>query len=241
MITAETQTNELAEFNKTLGKYISVSSKTTEQALAAKGNDFAWSLSARMKGLAPGKGTIRAERIAAMKRGEGVIVRPSVRKKVVLSAGGRFDIRGKYTFGKRGASTKSVSDGGVRKRLNIRQLMVRRELALRESGSGFLSTVARFQNRGAYSLKNIKPNLALYHIAKANQIVASAGLKIDPTDATLKLTLGSDQSSAGEGFDKAQQASMIVAALRDVRRDMASYLQEKQLQSLRVEIWKGVK
>ena len=41
MITAETQTNELAEFNKTLGKYISVSSKTTEQALAAKGNDFA--------------------------------------------------------------------------------------------------------------------------------------------------------------------------------------------------------
>lgn len=241
MITVETQTQELAEFNKTLGKYISVSSKTTEQALAAKGNDFAWSLSARMKGLAPGKGTIRAERIAAMKRGEGVIVRPSVRKKVLAGAGVNVSDSGKVSFGKRGSATKSVSDGGVRKRLNIRQLMVRRELALRESGSGFLSTVARFQNRGAYSLKNIKPNLALYHIAKANQIVASAGLKIDPTDATLKLTLGSDQSSAGEGFSKPQQTAMIVSALRDVRRDMASYLQQKQFQALRKEIRKATR
>lgn len=241
MINAQTQTNQIDQFNKTLSRYISVSSKTTEQALAAKGNDFAWALSQRMKGLAPGLGSIRTERLAAMKRGEGLIVRKSVRKKVLAGAGVNVSEDGGVTFGKRGRRTKTVKDGGVSKRLNVRQLMVRRELALRESGSGFLAVVARFQNRGAYSLRNIKPNSALYHLAKANQIVASAGLRVDADDAQLKLTLGSPESTAGEGFNKQKQMTHVVGALRDVRKDMETYLLNKQLQKLRSEIRKDAR
>lgn len=122
--------DNLDQLNAALGEYMRHTKLNLDDALIKQGTKIAFAISQRMAMEKPGKGSIRAERLAALKAGEGVRVRESIRT-------GKTPKRGKS-------------------RLNRQALLVKKELGLRERGRGFLSYATRLNASKLRSTKHVK-------------------------------------------------------------------------------------
>lgn len=212
MIAYSVESN-LASFTARLREYVAVSRKTPLEAVQKKSKDFGFALSARLKALAPGKGVVRTERLAALKAGGGLLIRPSV----VASINAKF------------SGQSSVKRGG--KRLNIQALKVRKELGLRESGRGYSGFIARLA-----SVDKLQPGQSRDWLGKFQQKVSQAALQsVDSgSSSTASMDLSwtdNNQARPGEALSTPDAQRALAGALAETEADMAVYIERKHAEA----------
>jgi hypothetical protein len=128
---------ELNKVPENLREYVRLSGKTGDQVIAKKSSDLSFQIYRGLKAVAPKKGAVMAERLAALKSGGGVKVRQSVLEKTAQKYGLLSQVATQSTWmevRKRGRVTAMSREIGG---LNFRALAVQAELKLRESARGF--------------------------------------------------------------------------------------------------------
>jgi hypothetical protein len=208
-VTVTFQTN-LDRFNDALADYLAVTRLSTQEAVAKKSADFAFRLSTKMKSFSPGKGVIRAERLAALKSGEGVKIRPSAWERAYKTQGVSQDIKTrKFGFNRRGKTYGS-------KRI--------------KSGRGFLGYATRLKS--VIQKFAIKDDIDVYRtlLDRYNRFLSSVGFKTDADKAEMTFKWGGNKSS-GEiavALQKPKQQTAIAQALDESRADMLEYILKRQ-------------
>jgi hypothetical protein len=220
--------HNLDRLGGSLRRYIALSGKSPEEALSKQGGKFAYVLSRRLRGLSPAKGEVRRERLEALKSGEGVKVRPRVREAIKEKYHAATDIRSKKLQIVRGRKKAVGSIKRKGRRINLQALMIARELAVRESGRGFLATGSKFPR-----------TLKVHHaaISKFGVQISQAALAGNGDGATLSFDWSRSQSelsgSAASGLSKPRATAVTALALRDTADDIGVYLQRKDEENLR--------
>lgn len=216
--------DNLNSLNTALNRYAELTGKSPEDILLKQGGKLGYALRVRLREAMPAKGSIRAERLEALKRGEGVRVGPHIERSVAAKYQARTNLDTRKTvFGRSKAGKTSVTRGG--KRLNLRALMVQRELSARESGRGFLSISARYPRilqRQQVARSRIGPELS------------KAGINANADTMTFSWTGGNELAeSAATGLSKAKGEKAIAQAIKDVELDILEYVKRKDSENAR--------
>jgi hypothetical protein len=227
-VKVEFQSN-LDAFNRALGDYVHLSRLSTQEAVKKQGAKFAFDLSTRLQAFAPGKGAIRAERLAALRSGQGLRISDAARKRVYSTKGIVQDIKTKkfgFTRGKKVSGTRRL--GG--KRLNIQALLVKAEIGLRESGRGFLSYSSKV--RSLIQKFAIKDDVDYYqqHLDRYSRFLTSVGFRTDADKANMTFGWGGNKSSdkVAKALSKPRQQRAIASSLDAIRADMMAYIVQRQ-------------
>jgi hypothetical protein len=214
--------DSLGQLNKALNLYVRASGMSMDQVLAKKGPQLGYQLHVEFKSLRPGRGSVREQRLAALKAGEGVRVRPAVYAMIAEKYGALPLSAQVMRWRTKGGKVKGTTAKG----LNLQALAVQRELNLRESGRGFLGQAARFIG---WSGGN---DVSSYSQAKAESRygawLAKAGLRKSGAGPELTMEWGgvSEMSyQAVKGISRARGMSAVVRAINAVTSDMVPYLQ----------------
>ena len=211
--------HNLDRFNRALRDYARLGKKTPEETLAKQGGKLAYALNKRLKGLAPKKGSVRAERLAALKAGEGVRVRDTARRSVLGKYQARQNIATRaVVFGKKGV--QSVRRKGGR-RLNLMALMIQRELSIRESARAFLSVSARYPR----VLRKVSFSKTRFGVPLSDAGLSNSGETLTFHWDGAKNALA---ANAATGMNRPRSRAMIAYALRDVTADIRLYINRKQ-------------
>jgi len=231
-VTLTFQTN-LDEFNAALTRYAALSSKGAAEAIAKKGADFGFRLSRKLLTLAPKKGVVREDRLAALASGGGLTIRPKIRQRVYSKLGVSQTVAGRKLRmgGKKLSASKLV--GG--KRLNLQALLVRAELNARESGRGFSALSARYKSLSQQLAADRFGEQRKKIIDRYNRFVSQVGFKRDANTAGLTFEWGGNESSGklAASLQKPRQQAAIADALDEARADMMEYILRKQAQAAR--------
>ena len=223
--------SNLAEFNATLAEYARLSSKGAAEAVARKGADFGWRLSRKLLTLAPKKGQVRAERLAALQAGGGVRVRQAAldyaTKKTTSTA---TNIRTRKASNYREKTKSGRVKTGAR---TFWELAVTRELTLRESGRGFSALSARYKSLSQQLAADRFGEQRKQILDRYNRFLSAVGFKRASNDTSLTFRWGGNKSS-GElavSLQKPRQQRAIADALTEARADMLVYIARKQAQA----------
>lgn len=200
----------LPPMEASLKRYVEETGKNVSDVLNRKGKDLSFRLYRGFKRHAPGKGAIASEAERRFSRGGGIRIRLSVLKRAARA------VRGKRAASARGRRvTRTI--GGVKRRLNWRQLAARQEIALRERGRNFLAVGFLFRDWNAKS--------------KSGKSFARARTgKIGMAERELQ---GKQQHvriiSARGGMGEVDRRHRIsTRAIAEANRDTAKYLDERQ-------------
>jgi len=232
---------EVAQLNNALKRYRELSGKTPEEVLLKQGGNLTGFLRNRLRTLMPAKGQVRAQRLALLaqgvgrragsRRGLGVHVREKVRQAILTKYGVATDIATRKTTliarGKLAGNRTNylqglafAKEGGLGIRRNLQQLMVERELNLREQGRGFLSISSRYPKqigRQQFAKSKYGPFLSALGLNASGDTLT---LQWDPSRSEL-------QASATTGLSKPRASAAIALALRDTTTDVNRYVIEK--------------
>ncbi len=217
-MTVTTQSN-IDQFNATLSRYAAVYDPHgyfVADILLKKGASLGFEWASRLLGNRPAKGAITAERIAAMKAGEGLKIRPGLRERIAAKLGLRGDV-----FGKNGVRSR-ISKG---RRLNFAALVNKAELGLRERGRGYTSFAARQRGLSQFSrLRDVKITSGKWReLGRYNQLLSEAGLDF----SGLTLVYGGPKTDAGKALTTPDAQSRLSGALQAVTADMEVYMLRK--------------
>lgn len=127
----------LPQLNNALSAYIRAAGRGVMFGLVKQSGELGRNLVMESKGLMPAKGAIRAERLEAFKRGEGIRVSATARKYAdskTMSTASNIRTKKAAAFVEKTSRGKLKKDGR-----NWWQIAVERELTLRESGRGFVA------------------------------------------------------------------------------------------------------
>jgi hypothetical protein len=230
-VTLTFQTN-LDEFNAALTRYAALSSKGAAEAVAKKGADFGFRLSRKLLTLAPDKGSVREERLAALAAGGSLKIRDKIRQRVYAKFGVSQTMAGrKLRMGKKLTASKLV--GG--KRLNLQALLVRAELNARESGRGFSAFSARYKSLSQQLAADRFGEQRRKIIDRYSRFLSEVGFKRDRDSSNLTFRWGGNESSGklAASLQKPRQQAAIADALNEARADMMDYIIRKQAQAAR--------
>lgn len=254
MITVE---HNLDALNKILPEYLAVSGYTTAGVLVKKGYDLSRRISDKLRMLKPGRGTVTLDRLAALSGGSGIRVRESIIKSTLAKYGAfvRIADRAKHTGSdfltatglggrdrKRGIkglrlrASKKNPEGVSRitknkKKLNIWQLIVQRELSARESGAGYTAWAAMMNVRSVADRKIVR------QFGRVKQELGNVGLSATQTEASLTFNwggIGHDGKpiQSGESLSKPRQQAAISSAISGTIDDIRVYLARKHSEAL---------
>lgn len=234
------QTN-VDQFNAALRLYAKHNWRVNlSEAIVRQGVKLTWALRDRFIKYKPAKGAIRAERLAALSKGQGVLVRQSVKDAVLKKAGAYSDLATKRVlFGKTGT-------GIDRKRRNLQALAVVRELNLRERGKGFMARASKMDSLKGLGAYMNRTGLDVGAIAgdffkrqasgRYGQQLGTYGLKVDGEQSMLELSYGGNKTVVGKAMQKPAFRKEIASALDFVRDDMMVYVQRKMAESVQKAI-----
>lgn len=229
-----TVSDNLAEFNATLALYMQLSRRTPQEALVMKGAGLAFALSGRLRLLSPARGQTRKERLAALKAGGGVRVRPSVLAWAVKRFG-----YGSVTKTRRGAflgvdaEGKGTERGSLmvgrkkKRRMNLQALAVAAELSVRSRGRGYLAFAARMR----WAAKMMIQGSEYRVLDRIETEVGRAGLTHDMDGSALRFRFAN--ANIAEGLNRPKAEVAIAAALSEVRADMLLYINRKVAENAR--------
>lgn len=226
------QTN-LDEFNAALTRYAALSSIGAAEAVAKKGADFGFRLSRKLLALAPKKGSVRADRLAALEAGGGIRIRKAAKeyadKKTVASATNIRTRRG--TLYREKTKSGRVKSGAR----SWWQIVVTRELNLRESGRGFSAFSARYKSLSQQLAADRFGEQRRKIIDRYSRFLSEVGFKRDKDASTLTFRWGGNESSGklAASLQKPRQQAAIADALDESRADMMAYILRKQTQAAR--------
>ena len=221
---------EVEHLQVALNRYAEFTRKSPGEIIPKKGGDLSYALAARLKAIAPAKGSIRTAQLAALKAGRGVKVRSRVERAVAAKFGAHTAIGSDqvrfFAGKKRVKSVTEVTRKG--KRLNLRALMVQRELSVRESGSKFLSISARYPRRlnaSQVARSRFGPAISEAKIIGRNNETAAV--------FTWEGSQGELPASAVHGLNKPKGQAAIALALRDSREDIIGWINDKNQENAR--------
>lgn len=191
--------------NRILADYRDVRGATDWKVLTKKGGQLAREMYFQLRAIRPEKGSIRAKALELLSQGKGIKIRAKIRQAVLVAR-------------------EAVLSGKAKRRgtTNLGQMLVRREIATRESGRGFLAWSSRYPQT----------------LPKEKEAVSRYGARL----STARVTVGADLSSAyvfwsGAGTDQAVSAAAglekpkalaaVSKAVAAVESDTAKYVQEE--------------
>lgn len=211
----------LEELHKGLALYVRASGLSFSQVLAKKSKQLGYALRDEFRSLMPGKGSVRSERLAALKDGRGVHVRESVYESIAEKYGALPLAGGVMRWRTKGGTIRGSNNKG----LNLQALAVQAELNLRESGRGFLGQSARFvgwpegNDVSAYSDVKAESRYGAY--------LAKAGLKQTGSGPEATLQWGGFSAMSADtvkGISRTRGTRAVARAISAVTEDMIPYL-----------------
>ena len=242
MLTLQT---DLQNLNRDLGIYAQLARKSFQEAVVKQGVKVTiggpgfegWSQ--RLRRLAPARGEIRSERLAALEAGGGIKVRPSAYRSAQRRLGRRVGAFSDLTSRKimrrlkGGAVVAATAASG----LNLQALSVRTELGMRERARGF-SAVGAMMRSGGSSLAQMAaafpagvPSAARSSVfrGKVGQQLSRADIRVagGGAAASLAMTFGSPQTTLAESLLKPEQQVALRGAIAATSADMMVYIKRK--------------
>jgi len=242
MLTIQT---DLTNLNRDLGLYAQLARKSLQEAVIQKGVSVTiggkgfegWTQ--RLRRLAPARGEIRAERLAALGTGGGIKVRPSAYRSAQNRLGRRVNTFSDLTTRKiarrlkGGAVTVATSATG----LNLQALAVRAELGMRERARGFSAFGAAMRSGGS-SLAQMAASFPAGTTSgggsrrwrgAVGQQLSQADIRVSGGGAVASLALmfGSSQTTLGEALLKPAQQAALRGAIAATHADMMVYIRRK--------------
>jgi hypothetical protein len=223
-MTPTVQSN-VRQFNAAFLRYMEVTSRTPAEAVLKQSQEFAYALRRRLQTLAPLKGAVRAQRLAALASGGGLRIRPAVRDFVKKNTTATLsDIATR----REGSFMETTKRGRLKK--NGRswwQLAVDKELGMRERGRGFVAYSSRFSGMSKMAAGRGKQRQQV--LDRYKRFLSAVGVTVNPNDASAVFAWGGNRSS-GEVAKvlkqgKGQQA--VADALGDARDNMMVYVRRK--------------
>lgn len=251
--------HNLKAFNASLAEYQRVSGKTTEEVLAKQGSKLAFSISDALKMRSPSKGSVTAQRLSVLRsKQEGIFIRPNIRLAVASKVGAAVPLANKAQYirgqkrtdkkfgtlsGIRFGFTKSKKNGvaSTREGLNLQALMVKRELAAREKGRGYLGFGSRIDVSKIADVKLVKL------FGRYKQELSKAGLQASTSETAITFTFGGSTAPDGRMVDlgpaisKPKNLQAVARGIADVRKDMAPYIAKKHAQALQASVDKALR
>lgn len=214
-------TYDLEALKRSCILYGQLSGKTESAVLTKQAPKLAWNIWRGLRELRPAKGSIRAERLAALARGGGIKIRDSVMEAVTGSKATQT-AKGKKTFGKAN--------------LNLRQLAIKRELSVRESGVGFLAyATPRPQRQTLEAEQQVyeRDVESRYHFA-LSQFSVHARESAETKFAQLRwLDVKAGQAqNATEGLNTSRAQQIIIEAIAETEQDINDYILRKQFEDV---------
>lgn len=229
-VTVTFKTN-LDRFNDALADYLAVTRLSTQEAVAKKSADFSVRLSQKLKDIIPGKGTIRAERLAALgNKSEGVKISKLAWKRAYQTSGLVQDLQTrKFGFARRKKVYGFKKAKGGRK-LNLQAIAIQKELSIRESGRGFMSFATKVKSLIQKMPIKDGANSTRYLSSKFNRILTTVGFQTDLDKAEMTFSWGRTESSkdVAVALQKPRQQASIAQALDESRADMLEYILKRQ-------------
>lgn len=222
-MTPQIQSN-VREFSAAFREYIKVTSLTPADAVLKQAQEFSLALRGRLRQIAPIKGAVRAERLAALQAGEGVKVRQAVLRRLMERRGVSQRIKGRgYVMGKNLRTTAKVSG----KRLNFTALAVRAELNLREQGRGFVAHSTNF--RQLAKIRAERGTQRQQVLDRYRRFLSSVGVTVNPTNPRAVFSWGGNQSSGdvAKVLSQGRGQESVAGALADARNNMMVYVRRK--------------
>ncbi len=219
---------KLDGLNRMLGRYTLLARRLPAEVLAKQGTKLGFELATRLMPLMPPKGAVREAGIELLKSGRGIKVRPGVRERLMFRHSAHSDITSRQTrYGK--ASKTGFRRKG--KTLNFQALAVQAELNVRERGRGYSQHVARVGNLAelgaAWSQVSAGSRKQKFHRGRYNQLLASAGLEVGESRASLTLLYGSKGTDAGTALSTPRAQAATEDAIVAVTDDMGIYVHRK--------------
>jgi hypothetical protein len=210
--------HNIADLSKVLPLYQQLSNKSAFGVLQKVGGNLGRFLYRELRSIRPPKGSIRANALAILAGGGMIKVRPSIRESVRASSKApRFNVS------RREAKLQGVD----RRRLTRSQEMVRREIAIRESGRGVLARSVSYPLIVADQMKALSRYGTAFSEVNLN---ISGDLKYvrfawPGTNTQSQRVLKGIESSKGQ--------AALNRAIRATRDDMMVYVQRKQAELVR--------
>lgn len=209
-----------ADLNRAIGAYIVASGKTVDEVLQKQGAKLGWAINKQLKGLAPRKGQVTDERMAAMERGgkgNGVRVHKRTRMQIYQKYGVASDIASQGEVVRRGkkmvasymrTKTKKVNGEKIKRRtrVNVQNLLVERELASRESGRLFTSVGSLFPKSKITHAIDVKNG--------AGKKLAEAGVSFGKNPRFLRFSWAKFTNLAGRMAHSMTRPKALAAASR---------------------------
>ena len=219
---------ELEKLRKALNLYVKASGMSIDDVLNKKAPQLGYQLRLEFRTLMPKKGSVREERLAALRAGEGVRVRPQVYAMIAEKYGAIPLAEGVMQWRTKGGKIKGTTRGG----LNLQALAVQRELNLRESGRGFLGQAAKFIGWDTSGTGSWVRQGGSTHQAKSTSRylawLAKAGVTATTSGSELTMTWGglsAMSDAAVKGISRTRGMAAVSRAITAVTDDMVPYLQ----------------
>jgi hypothetical protein len=218
----------LGNLNSALATYQMLRGMSNADVLRKKGKDLQMVLAGELRAIRPPKGSIRTNVLARLKAGKFINIRESVQKRVrervVVD---QLVNHGKVLTGKKSGRTQLVDLGSRQsgqehwKYRALASQMVLREIAVRESGIGFLSVSARYP-----------ANLADGMVAESRYgpALSKVGIQADQNSALLRfewLENTDIAKAAVQGMGAKRATGAVTRTLDRVTADIVVYNQRK--------------
>jgi len=217
-------THNIADLNAILPRYQALRKISTQEVLQKHGGELAYRLYKRLRELMPEKGSIRAERLAALKSGQGIKLRPAARA---------FADKHTKATAMNIATRKGASYMETTKKGNIKsggrnwfQLAAAREIGIRESGRGFLSISSLYPKL---------PPLQDRSVSRMGHILSQFGITMSDTTGRAEIAWsGMSQGSqqAIRGLNKPAAKAAISNAIEDTYRNAMIYIEPRETRNL---------
>lgn len=201
--------------NEACRLYGQLSGKSEAEVIQKQSDKLGYNLSQGLRKLAPQKGAVRAERLAALKAGYGVHVRPAVYEAVMAKYGGFINAKGDVRFFRKFKERTTVRG------LNFQALAVKAELGLRESGRGFM----------AYSTPRARSYAESLNVEKESRYgkvlsVFDMDVREDAEHKFARFTWP-ENAPATAGLSKEQQMRVVNDAVNETSADIEVYIKRK--------------
>ncbi len=236
----------LARLSEAMQKYALLSDHTESGTIVKQAGKFAYNLRFGLRALAPAKGAVRLERLAALKsgreKGAGTKVRPAVMQELYarfqattsIATGETFYAmrRGKTGRGKIIGMSREVKSKLTGKMINITALAVEAELNVRESARGFAGYSAKFRSYGEVVGRGYESEQSIF--SRYGFVLAVMGLQVAPNAQTKKaeftwLPSHGQYASAVAGLTKEKQQQVLLWAIEVTTADIVKYLKDHML------------
>jgi len=238
--------SNIAEFNYRLVQYQQASGKVPEQVLREKAARLGYILKENFKNLIPSQGYITDERLEALKEGKGVKISKAAssyisEKYQVQKQSGRTwmaVMSGKKQRGKKVSYFATmVPDPKTGKLLNVQALRVQFELALRESGRGFLSHSSDFHQSRYISGDSEKA------YARNSSVLGEVDMEMSIMNESATLKWGRSISPYSRGIAAAMELpksqSIIADSIRYISEDMKVYIDRKNRENMQKSFYES--